>query len=1083
MPRNSNCANCNLCQSVKTVCVWGEGPQNADVMFIGRDPGATEDEQGRPFVGAAGQILNELIEIAGLKRENVYISNIVKCRPPNNRPPTDDEKKACRTYLNEEIQKINPKIIVCLGGDSFEAITGYTGIMGYAGTYIEQNNRKIFASVHPSYILRNRPYKQIAEEHFKSLGRLVYNMSPTNNVPKVVVIAKNPNNQDGMSIQTLNVLLDYAKLIRQQIYFIDLNQPDLLQAIVNVLPAVVVTLGGECLEKITGKKGDLKTAGKLINFTKDNITFTIMPTVSLSYLTRDSGYMPRVIKHWECIGRIARGESVELPRATTNYVFIQDIEKARKLFTRMVQCKRISFDLETTGFDFQTDRILCWAFSWKPHTAVILPILGQHEKEIWSLEEKKEIKNRLKDLFKNSNIEWIAHNIAFDEKFLIQQNIHIEGTIHDTMLLSTLIDENAKDLKGLKSLAELYTDLGDYSAPLEEYTKDLKATKARELHSKKKEIKDKIKKLVKFLEKASPGEVKSLKSSLIDLEYDLEELEEVSIDISYAEIPTDILWPYAAMDADATFRIFKLFYEQKLRYASDLMVKPYGKSMVKLYNKLVMPLRKVLNDMEFLGAQLDLEYLAKLDDEYVDRTEQTEQELFAMPELKLVEQKLWETTAVKIGERYDKLKKPPGKISRIDYIKKYTKPIKFNMNSANHLCVLLYDVLKIVPFKVTPHGNPSTDAEVLEKLTEDEVHPAIAKFQENRKLQKLHKTYVKGMQKRADKNGRVHTDFNQHITVTGRLSSSHPNLQNIPRANKDIKRAFITQPGWSIVQADYSQAEFRMWGQLSQDADMIADIAAGMDIHRVTASEFWQIPEDEVTKEKRSAAKFVVFGLMYGRGAESVAKQVKIKKIEAEAIIKQFFAKYPIAARWLQLTRNFAGSNGFVINHFGRVRRLPQAKSPDRERAAEAMRQAVNAPIQGSAADMTGVALIRIWKQLRKRNLRARLILTVHDSIILECPDEELFDVVTLCHDCMTAPIEGLNVPMDAEIEVGKNWAKIETWPNDQYHECYEKYLKYGTVETVQQDDDPSYHSDQKRRTYGDMDKQYSETYLNKNEQ
>lgn len=866
---------------------------------------------------------------------------------------------------------------------------------------------------------------------------------------KVIVITKDLNNQDGASIQILNSLLQNAKLTRQDLQFIDLKQVEsnLIQIIKNTQPTVVVPLGSDCLTALIGEKSDLmKIAGKPIQFTKDATSFIIIPTVSLTYLTRDAGYMVRAQRHWEDIGRIANGGSLKRPRGATKYIYIQNIEKARALLARMAKCKEISFDLETTGFNFQKDQILCWSFSWQPYTAVVLPILGYKAKEIWTPEEKQEIEDGLRELFRNPNLEWVAHNISFDEKFLIQRGIHIEGPIHDTMQLSTLIDENAKDLKGLKPLAELYTDLGNYDAPLQEYIKDLKAIKAQEIYDMKKNVRAEIKKLTKFIEKASPDEAKGLKSKLIGLEYDLEELEELSIDISYAEVPTDILWPYAAMDADATIRIFHMFYHKKLRHISDIMVKPYGKSMVKLYRKLVMPLRKVLNDMEFLGAQLDLEYLTKLDDEYTNRTEQTEKELFAMVEIKQVEQKLYEAAAVKVGKRYDNLKKPPGNISHDDYIKKYTKPIKFNMNSANHLRILIYDVLKIVPFKTTAAGAPSTDKEVLERLSDEEVHPAIIKFQENRKLQKLHKTYVKGMQKRADNNGRVHTDFNQHVTVTGRLSSSNPNLQNIPRANKDIKRAFITKPGWSIVQADYSQAEFRMWGQLSQDRDMIADISAGMDIHKITASEFWGIPENEVTKDQRSAAKFVVFGLMYGRGAESVAKQVKIKKEEAEAIIKNFFAKYPVAARWLQTTRNFARTHGFVWNHFGRVRRLPHANSPDREKVAEAMRQAVNAPIQGSAADMTGVALIRIWKQLRKRNLKARLILTVHDSIILECPDEELLKVVTLCHDCMTAQIEGLNVPMEVEIEVGKTWADIEEWPTDKYNECYEKYLKYGTV-------------------------------------
>lgn len=871
---------------------------------------------------------------------------------------------------------------------------------------------------------------------------------------KIAVIVKDLNQYSGACIQIFDALLTSAGLSREDIQFVDLTQTrDLFKALVDLNPPVIVPLGSDSLEILTGHNEDLmKQAGKPFNFEKGSTVFTIIPSVSLAYLVRDTNYMVRAQRHWEDIGRIAKGGSWARPKKSVKHVFVQDIKKARKLFARMRACKEIAFDLETTGLNFLEDRILCYSFSWQPFTAVVLPLLGHKEAEIWTAAEKEEIIHSLKDLFANPDIEWIAHNISFDEKFLMQQDIHIAGPIHDTMLLSALIDENAKDLKGLKPLAELYTDLGDYDAELEEYVKDSKVAKAQELHARKKKIRAEIKKINKIITKTDnfSADIKELKNRLIGLESDLEDLNEVKIDVSYAEIPANTLWEYAATDADATFRIFQLFYHRKLRHISDTLVKPYGKSMVKLYRKLIMPLRKVLNGMEFQGAQLDLKYLKQLDKDYTEQTDKTEAELFEMPEIKKVEQKLWEDAAVKIGERYDKLKKPPKGISRDDYIQKHTKPIRFNMNSANHLRILIYGVLGVRPFKQTPAGMPSTDKEVLEKLAEDEIHPAIVKFQENRKLQKLHKTYVKGMQKRADINGRVHTNFNQHIARTGRLSSSAPNLQNIPRANKDIKKAFITQPGWSIIQADLAQAEFRMWAQLSQDQDMINDIASGMDIHAVTAREFWNIPEDEeVPKELRSAAKFVVFGLMYGRGAESVAKQVKIKKEEAEAIIENFFGKYPVAARWLQVTRKFASSYGYVWNHFGRVRRLPHASSPDKEKAAEASRQAVNAPIQGSAADITGIGLIRIKKELDTRKLKARLILTVHDSIILECPDNELLEVVQLCHECMTAHVEGLNVPIVAEVEVGKTWADVEEWPTNRFKECYEKYCTYGTIKNT----------------------------------
>ena len=209
---------------------------------------------------------------------------------------------------------------------------------------------------------------------------------------------------------------------------------------------------------------------------------------------------------------------------------------------------------------------------------------------------------------------------------------------------------------------------------------------------------------------------------------------------------------------------------------------------------------------------------------------------------------------------------------------------------------------------------------------------------------------------------------------------------------------------------------------------MINDIRLGMDIHKVTASEFWGIPEDQVTPEQRAAAKFVVFGLMYGRGAKSVAKQVGITEMEAKQIIANFFAKYPVAARWLTQTHRFARDRKFVMNHFGRLRRLPYIDSNIKKEAADARRQALNAPIQSSAADITGIAMIRIKRALEENNLRARPILTVHDSIVFECPNEELPILIKLVYKRMTDPIPGIIVPLDVEVEVGPNWAEVKEW-------------------------------------------------------
>lgn len=928
--RNPNCNLCGLCKGVNTICLWGEGPTPCDIMIIGRDPGEQEDKEGRPFVGRSGLLLNELFQVAGLKRENVYISNICKCRPPGNRPHTLEERSACRVYLDQEIAAVQPKVIITLGGDALEAITGQTQMMKLAGKVINFKNEdtgfecQIFAGVHPSYILRN------------------------------------------------------------------------------------------------------------------------------------AGYKERALKHFEIFGKILRGETPE--RSPVKYVYIQTIDQFRRFMVKMGEQKAIVFDTETTGFDFLNDRILCYSFSWKENTAVVLPVLGYKEAAIWTEEELKEIDIELKKIYADPNIIWIAQNISFDIKFLKTAGIKIVGPIEDTMQLQTLCDENATDLKGLKPMADFYTDMGNYDAPLEECKTQLKIEKRKKLQAAQKKRKDRIKDLKKMLKKADDTTTIEINQDIAELEGELKDLSKISKDISYADIPTDILWPYAAMDADATMRVFNVL-TKKLRveantYAFSHNQRPLTK-MVRYYKRLVMRLRKVLDDMEYRGAQINIDYLHKLDVQYSAKLVELENSLLEMDAVTETCEKLLKKRQKKAEERYKKLKtviayktgvtdKKP-KFTQKAYGIHYGKSVPFNMNSHDHLRILLFDVLKLThpfPDKKGKAGL-STDKDVLEAL--EDSHPCVKALQENRKLSKLHKTYVLGQIKRADKMHRVHTNFNQHITVTGRLSSSDPNLQNIPRANKDIKRAFITDPDWYIVQMDYAQAEFRMWAELSYDHDMINDIKSGLDIHRATAAQFWGIPEDQVTKEQRNAAKFVVFGLMYGRGAESVAKQVKISTEEAQAIINQFFAKYPVASRWLMATKRFAEGRGFSPGYFGRVRRLPYAcmRQADRKKWGESMRQAVNAPIQGGAADLTGVATIKIYSELKAHpEWQAHLILTVHDSIILEVHKDSLAPVIKMCHQKMTENVDNMLVPMVADIEVGSNWGDLTSILSDDITGNITKYFR-----------------------------------------
>ena len=935
--RNVNCSSCELHVNVNNVCLWGEGPQPCDIMILGREPSASDDRHGRPISDVEfTKLLNMWLQEAGLNRANVYISNACKCRTPENRPPTDQEFAACRTYLDQEIATVNPRVIITLGKEVYETLTG--------------------------------------EKDVKILAR----------------------------------------------------------------------------------------AGKSVDYTKNDITRQILVSAHPSYVSRNPNYNERVRKHFKEFGQIIRGEAPI--RSAVRYVTIRNIDQFRKFMAKMREQKLIAFDTETTGFDFQNDRILCYSFSWKTNTAVVLPLLGYKETTIWSVNELEEINTALKTIYADSSITWIAQNISFDHKFLMTAGIMIAGLIEDTMLIQSLCDENALDLKGLKAMAALYTDMGNYDDGLDKCKQQLKIDRRKGLQAAQKVRKDRIKELKKMLLKADPPETTEINWDITGLEGELVDIADENKDITYADIPSEILWPYAAMDADAVIRVHRVLTNRLHDEAQAYDYSQLGgkiPDMVRYYHALVMKQRRVLDTMEYRGAKVNVAYLHELDKVYAAKLEELEQGLLAMPEVTKVCGLLLKKNQKKVEERWAGLKttidylidptntKPP-KYTQKEYGIHYGKPIPFNMNSHDHLRLLLFTVLKLkhpFPKKAGKAGNKlSTDKEVLEAL--ENSHPCVKLLQENRKLSKLHKTYVLGQIKRADAGDRIHTSFNQHITVTGRLSSSQPNLQNIPRANKDIKKAFIpTYPEWFIIQMDYAQAEFRMWAELSKDMDMINDIKSGLDIHRATAAQFWSIPEADVTKEQRSAAKFVVFGLMYGRGAESVAKQVKITKEAAEAIIEQFFAKYPIARRWLNITKHFTESTGYSPGYFGRVRRLPyaQMKFADKEKFAMAIRQSVNAPIQGGAADLTGVAMIKIHRELQAHpEWKAHLILTVHDSIILEADPSCMKPVIKMCHQKMTEVVDGMLVPMAAEIEVGPNWGKLVEIPIknvDSLFEILEEFL------------------------------------------
>ncbi|MCS7222103.1 MAG: DNA polymerase I [Anaerolineae bacterium] len=443
-------------------------------------------------------------------------------------------------------------------------------------------------------------------------------------------------------------------------------------------------------------------------------------------------------------------------------------------------------------------------------------------------------------------------------------------------------------------------------------------------------------------------------------------------------VPIEQVAPYAAADAEVTLRLMNL-------QARDLE----EKKLSRLFHEVEIPLISVLVDMEMAGVALDVNLLRQMSRELGERLATLQEQIYE-----------W------VGYR-------------------------FNLNSTQQLSDALFGKLALpaTGLRKTASGYYSTAADVLESLRGR--HPVIDLILEHRTLEKLRSTYVDALpQLIHPETGRLHTDYNQTGTETGRISSSNPNLQNIPIRTEEgrrIRKAFVAEPGWRLLAADYSQVELRILAHVSQDPVMLDAFARGEDIHASTAAKVYGIPIHEVTPEQRRIAKAVNFGLMYGQSAYGLAQQTGMDQDKAAEFIAAYFKTYPKVKQYLDRTRQQAAEQGYVETLLGRRRYFPELqnrRTPHSVRMA-AERAAINAPIQGTAADIIKIAMIRLHEALRARGMRSRMILQVHDELVLECPEEELSEVAALVREKMEGAF-ALAAPLKVELEAGPNWYDLE---------------------------------------------------------
>ena len=349
-----------------------------------------------------------------------------------------------------------------------------------------------------------------------------------------------------------------------------------------------------------------------------------------------------------------------------------------------------------------------------------------------------------------------------------------------------------------------------------------------------------------------------------------------------------------------------------------------------------------------------------------------------------------------------------------------TGSASFNPNSPKQLGEMLFDTMGLPHGKKTQRGW-STDAETLESLRD---YPLVEDILQYRAYQKLNSTYVEGLLKVIAEDGRIHTRFNQTEARTGRLSSDNPNLQNIPirtELGSQLRAYFVARPGCVLVDADYSQIELRILAHVTGDEHMQQAFLTGEDIHRSTAAKIYGLPLEQVTPRLRSSAKAINFGIMYGKGAYSLSKDIGVSVKEADAFLKNYLATFPKVSGYMDKTISDARNCGYVSTLFGRRRSLPELTSNNHNIRASGERMARNTPIQGTAADVIKLAMVRVWRRLRDEKMESRLILTVHDELIVEAPEAEAAKAAAILQEEMEGCVN-YAVPLSTEVHQGKNW-------------------------------------------------------------
>ena len=614
--------------------------------------------------------------------------------------------------------------------------------------------------------------------------------------------------------------------------------------------------------------------------------------------------------------------SLEVKQNQGDYKVVTNLEELQNYINLIEENEKIvAFDCETTSLDTLNTQLVGFSLSSQAGKGIYVPLYTSNLFENLDFIPQEKALEQIARLFNNPQVTVILHNGKFDYKVLRSNGIKINNNkpsckLVDTMIAEWLLnsDKTGKNSYSLEYLAE--TKLG------------LKGIEYEDLVPK--------------------GQ-------------------------TFADLPVEKAYPYAAEDADFTFQLWQKL-EPQLK----------NQNLYELFTSTEMRLMPLLAEMEIQGIHLDSQTLYDYNKELTIGIED-------------IQNKIYST----VGHT-------------------------FNIASPKQLQEVLFTERGLKPTKKTKTGY-STDTSVLEELALYDPVPKM--ILEYRELAKLQSTYVETLPTMCDKNDRIHTDFIQTGTATGRLSCREPNLQNIPvrnEAGRKIRSAFTANPGTILISADYSQIELVVLAHLSQDKNMCNAFISGTDVHKATAALIFGVPQEEVTPQMRRTAKTINFGVIYGMSAFRLANDLGISRTQAAEFIENYFKTYSSVNDFINSTIQKTEETGFVQTIFGRKRHIANINSKNKLEKSGAERMAVNTPVQGSAADIVKKAMLDVSKALEEENTQAKLILQVHDELLVECPDnpQTIEKTISIIKEKMENAVK-LNVPLKVSIEYGKNWGEF----------------------------------------------------------